>query len=851
MGSWIVKPYWGMRVASGRLRERGSILLSVIGMMIVLLISGLFIHNYVQNLFGSTKKLTGDIYYRLALNSLMDYTLTGIRMKWCFSSSWISSPSCDLLNNGSVERMLLSPKAIIALSTTTMPMAAPLLLTSISESVNISAAITAAHPLYTITHDLGGIDHIDFSIVRINDKYLSSMGNEVPLRVTISLVPSLATMKTYTLESQVIVTPRELNYFGLVIANDLDLSSPSHAATTFGSANAGDVKIAKTSAAGPNGDLIFSSPVFINGNLILPTTPGSYAPVTFLDKIHMAGNIMKASTPYSPPHPGGVGSTYWRELTNLGGLMKGVELDAGPDNGLWTWVGKTASMSLSASQVDLCRARRLAKADLSQTSASPAYLKVTSMTHAGPSFNLNASLSLGSLNFFNEQVISSPTLSGTGALTPQLTGGGGDYVMRLAVEIQGYGGNLVNNIFADVSRNQSFEINLGSAGNPVPLKVTLSDNIVGGLVQSDQINLAVHYNATNLTDFQLSNYVVGSATTPARVIIRFIPFDVGFDRGHQRRHWGLMKENSLVFDLLTAPAGKLELNKASTVPIPMVTWAVDPYLQNTTSPVSYPTALVASLDHPVPATDWVTFDNQCIGSNPLTNQPNPSFTVPDWSAVNFTPFTKESWQINGDWDYDVTTGDDIDPGASTSGFRQVAVQGPYVFDASNSPLLGQKPSSFRARSRVEKCVIKSTAQLVTGFFFCDVLEIQARTMPLRIIGTFVVGAMDIDPTAIQAGIQWSSIWNYQAILELRDAGILTSNAVCNGVAKPIWLPNLSVVDHETFLHCGPSVLREKMDAFRWTLVDPDCGYSSALQLKPTCQNRVQRYVIQEVTRSEL
>lgn len=851
-------PYWGMRQTSRHVRESGSILLSVIPIMLVLLISGLFIHNYVQNLFTSSKRLTGDVYYRLALNSLMDYTLTGIRMKWCFSTAWISNPSCDLLNNGSVERLLLSPKAIAAISATTMPMASPLLLTSITQSVNISASITAAHPLYTITHELGLIDHIDFKIERINDKYLSSMGNEIPLRVTISLVPTLASMKTYTMESQVIVTPRELNYFGLVIANDLDLSTTSHAPTVFGSASAGTVKIAHTRGPGANGDLIFTSPVFINGNLILPSALGAYAPVTFLDKIHMAGNIMKAGTPYSPAVPGGAGNTYWRELTSLGGMMKGVELDGAPDNGLWTWVGKLAGISLSTTKVDLCRARRLAKADLSQTSASPAYLKVRTLTHAGPSFNLTGSLNLGSINFFNEQHISGAVSSGTGPL-PSLSGGGGDYIMRLEVEVQGYGpagATVITKSHGFVRRNDTAKIWLDSASTDNLLKVSFADNVVGGFVQSDQVNFTVQYSATNVPDLQLADYIAPgppSATTPARIILRFIPYDVGYWKGHQQRNTGLCKENALVFELLPAPAGKLDLVKDAAVTIPMTTWGVDPDLAATLSPVGYPSALVQTLDPPTAAMDWVTFDNQCMGANPLTNQPNPSFSVPNWSAANFTPFTKESWQINGEWDFDPGTGEDVDPGVSTTGFRQAAVvgQGPYYFDASNSSNSGLHPNSFRARSRVEQCIVTSTAVLVTGFWFCDHMEILPRVAPLTIIGTFIVGSLDIDPSAIAAGIRWSSIWNYQAILELRGAGILTADATCTNPALPMWLPNLSVADHDTFLHCGPSVLRDKMDSFRWTQVDPDCGYSNALQLRPTCQNRVQRYIIQEITRSEL
>lgn len=161
-------------------------------------------------------------------------------------------------------------------------------------------------------------------------------------------------------------------------------------------------------------------------------------------------------------------------------------------------------------------------------------------------------------------------------------------------------------------------------------------------------------------------------------------------------------------------------------------------------------------------------------------------------------------------------------------------------------------ATFQVRSIVGNCIIEPTATFVTGFFACDHLEIQARTLPLRIIGTFIVGNMKIHPTAFKAGINWSSVYAPQATSELRAAKILKSfsGRSCDlKSADPIWHPIPSIKEVADRMGCNAVSLRAKADPFQWTSVDPDCGVMSAVaSSNTTCKRRLVRFFVVEQSR---
>lgn len=173
----------------------------------------------------------------------------------------------------------------------------------------------------------------------------------------------------------------------------------------------------------------------------------------------------------------------------------------------------------------------------------------------------------------------------------------------------------------------------------------------------------------------------------------------------------------------------------------------------------------------------------------------------------------------------------------------------YTFDVNNSSIQSQNVK-FQVRSIVGNCIVAPTAELVTGFFACDSMEIQQRTTPLRIIGSFIVGHLKVHPSAYQYGVRWSSIYHPQAVYELRAAGVLKtiSGAACSTPTSPVWHPIPSFQEVSDRYACGVHSLRAQADPFQWTAVDPDCGLATSTASNNTCKNRMIRFYAVELSR---
>lgn len=204
-----------------------------------------------------------------------------------------------------------------------------------------------------------------------------------------------------------------------------------------------------------------------------------------------------------------------------------------------------------------------------------------------------------------------------------------------------------------------------------------------------------------------------------------------------------------------------------------------------------------------------------------------SFGGASWN-VDFSGATRSSWNFAGD-------------SSSVLGHDP-------VFDKTLT-LDSGADGVFKVYSIAKECVIASSANLITGFYTCDSLRIEARQKPLRIIGTFIVGKLLIDPSAYKAGITWSSIYHPQVTQELRAAGVLksVSGASCNAPKNPIWHPKPSVQEVADRMACNVISLRAKADPFQWTAVDPDCGLISGAS-NTTCKRRLVRFFVVEQAR---
>lgn len=231
-------------------------------------------------------------------------------------------------------------------------------------------------------------------------------------------------------------------------------------------------------------------------------------------------------------------------------------------------------------------------------------------------------------------------------------------------------------------------------------------------------------------------------------------------------------------------------------------------------------------------TNYGAIDRQCAETSAASG--GAAFGSAPWD-YSFKANTRSSWNFAG------TT-------ASKAG--QDPLIDTLTFDINNSNT-GRLPIVFQVRSIAHKCVIKSTANFVTGFFGCDTLIIEPRTEPLRLIATVIAAKTVIDPSAYKAGITWSSIYHPQAVYELRRTRTLRTlaGAACPETASstPIWHPIPSVVDVSNRFSCNVISLRAKADPFQWTSVDPDCGLLPG-KSSTSCKKRVTRFLVVEHSR---
>jgi hypothetical protein len=240
------------------------------------------------------------------------------------------------------------------------------------------------------------------------------------------------------------------------------------------------------------------------------------------------------------------------------------------------------------------------------------------------------------------------------------------------------------------------------------------------------------------------------------------------------------------------------------------------------------------------AVDWASLDAACMAAPDTTGGAAffASFPSANW-GTSFATQATHAWRF--------TTDDDF-----PNGYKA----GTLLFNAGSNRLGTTPPPAFNIKSVVRDCVIESSANFVTGFYVCETLTINPRLEPLRIIGTFITGKLNIDASAYAAGIRWSSIYHPQAPYELREAKILGKYkdgtfADCDSASlPPLWSPNIGIKSALAHYLCNPVSLRTA-DPFRWTMVDPDCGIDPGVdKFKVACKSQPRRFLIKEISRTK-
>jgi hypothetical protein len=836
------EPLHTSKFCKNGLNQKGSTILSalIMGVVVVIMIfsSATYIRSRAQAVAGSADKMDN----RIALDGMLAYTLNGIKQSWCFGDTWTQQTTCPLTDPRNTARLIISDESLgyIAASTAIRPN--PLSatrLSQITQTVDLTS-INATHPLYKIARPLGGkYSNVNFTIKRDDSAIATTKGREVRLKVLVHLkaisgIPN----DDLDLDSQVIVYPRELSYFGLIMPRDLYLGAAASAQ--------GDVGLLAFDSASEKG-LRFESPVFVNRNLILPSaniaTPMHN--VVFLDKVVLGGGmIYQGNSPYSPSNAGGSGNMFTHEMKSFSGLLGGYELDESRDLGLDVLFKVTSSsFTVSESDYQKCLKRIQASYDLSVTKKSQLFTRFNYQT--ANAFNLSANI--GNIDNLIEQDIgpglaynittSIPDMNYKAGIVDVAEGGA---VFKVKVVLAGLKPPGFDRGIYDfefyLSRTGTVSLTPMGVGTGARIEISSLPHRYAGKEQFNEVDLDVKFfNATSLdmTPYKDNNTPLGVQDS---IKVFFEAQDYAYNFGKNLRppvnvnvtqpELGIYKSNGVTF--FKDAGGNMSIAHTAT------TWSTNEMLNDDI------TENLKIWESVPEAVDWASLDAACMAAPDTAGGAAfyASFPSANW-GTSFATQAEHAWRF--------TTDDDFPDGYKA---------GTLLFNSGSNRLGTTPPPAFNIKSVVKDCVIQSSANFVTGFYVCETLTISPREEPLRIIGTFITGKLTIDPSAYAAGIRWSSIYHPQAPYELREAKILGkykdgSFADCDSAAlPPLWSPNIGIKSALAHYLCNPVSLRTA-DPFRWTMVDPDCGIEPSVdKFKVACKSQPRRFLIKEISRTK-
>lgn len=934
--------------------QRGNTILLALVSTVATSMSVYYLADYVIKQRSQVKKTGSVLTTKLALHSLADYVVFGVRQKYCFNSTLLPDANCNLQHSASVERLIMSTeqesfiKELIATGKSVGPVdASNISLSKIEIDVNL-ASMTSVHPLFKIFSRLNKdeFDRARVILTRDNRAFLPRAGREVFINMEVYLErpgsnePAQLGGKFVTINSSISIHPREVGSFALVAASDLYLSKPWNETLPKGSIGFHNFK--SKDELGNSPGLIFTSPVFVNGDIHLPyvsdkeggalANTKSYTGVTFAERVVLGnGWVLSNGEKFSPKVAGATGYVSWSDHLLFGGFLKGIENDGAKDIGL-DYFAKIASASApNLTLYKQCIERNIKQSELKYLKDS----KLWGSFEWNPGFyteqkfrNMRLSLIYPGEYLQQEGNFGPANTSNWGKGTFNRTSGKDrDGIMELTMIL---GSRTVTfKMPKNGTVDLKADVNFPAVANDLKNKVTSAKASVTDLqndIKNLQDTLDNQYDKRKDLEDKISDYENDLADLQAdykketdqdkknlikvdidRLKAKIQAVETQVDATNISINNTKKSINDKNAQLATAETNLAAAEKAQkdyqykvdnppefTITTETSKWD----RQNTILKVEYDNvgSMIDSNGKPVPPSIGVqAYDLSYNKYTSLLDPPNPklkqyiNFTMQNENTAN--PYLRV-WQnlsntsLNGtepppatepanidlatldqqceqlrnamssqsfggagwDADFSKTTRHSWNfAGLDTSTAGQDPVVNTLIMDSANS-LLGNNPK-FLVHSIVGQCIIKSTANFVSGFLSCDELIIEDRGTPLRIIASIITGKVSIHPNAFKSGIRWSTIYHPQATQELRNARILKrgGGGACTGFSQPIWHPIPSIIETSDRYACNAISLRAKANPFQWTSVDPDCGLLPGAT-NTSCKKRAMRFFVVEHSR---
>lgn len=830
--------------------------------------------------------------YSAVMDGVIDYTNYAIKNRWCMTSSWTRDSNCNIKNPMSLERLTLDTSAITALRDLNAGdpsfTSAGIVSEQINTIVNVSEIVTG-HPLLNIVKNLDktgkAVSQIGITVKRVNDSNIPRRGREVFLDIKVTLMSGsviFRNLSSITATSRVMVTPRELNYFSLIVPRDLYLNGT---VPGLGGSN-GDIGIPTgTGGAG----ITFESPVFVNGDIHIPNPVANYTSVNFTNRVILGGSngntggrLMRGGSPFSAPNDGNMSSYLYSVLPNFGGFKKGVDVDGIRDQGLDVLAGYNATAPPINAMVgsDRCIGVNNVFYKLRYTNQSDLVIKPLPPLQAN---ELRYYVGLTQGNLFVHQ-----------ELRPYFPYGSGGRAFLTDIITGTTSGSRLNGQATMYFRYDSGPAGGGSLGGPAYIggpnniteEFTLRPNArvtikqpsgsYGGRIEIEMLPVYYGGDTTRAMQMQLFELRVRAplAKYPPETVQNFSlymkAFDLGVFAGRDRRYpgdtsfdslrIGHSMEGWLHFQLQggsTSSAGTLVRVDASGNPMPTASAIYDrlqppaanvpagypppppapPPAAPNPAPTPIPTAplVYAPTDIPFPVLpdegqDYQSLVDSCLSNSGGSN--GIAFKSIGWNSP-FVTTTRHSWHF----------APNPMPTSPDGAYNSIPVNPGTPVTLVNG--------TFSVNSIVNQCIVPSTTTVASGFLTCDQLIIQARTQPLLMIGTFIVNKAFIDPSAISNGITFRSIYHPQASSDLAAQGVLRNkdgSPCTTPLPFPIWWPTLSNTQYDSFRKCSVVSLRDKANPFTWTAVNPDCGVVAGNTMVQ-CQKHPINYILNEISRT--